>query len=113
MRTTIIAGLILALAAARLEAQAAPVSPAWDITLGGGAIVVPSYAGSKERQVFPFPLAKVVYRDRAYVGPSASGMGLGAELEDSRSGLFVLRKNSATPAGFPRRPGVAKKRPLA
>jgi 16S rRNA (guanine527-N7)-methyltransferase len=38
---------------------------------------------------------------------------LGAELEDSESGLFVLRKTVPTPAGFPRRTGVAKKRPLA
>jgi len=38
---------------------------------------------------------------------------LGAELEDSESGLFVLRKIAPTPAGFPRRTGVARKRPLA
>jgi 16S rRNA (guanine527-N7)-methyltransferase len=42
---------------------------------------------------------------------AAAGL-LGAELEDSESGLLVLRKTSATPAGFPRRTGVAKKRPL-
>jgi 16S rRNA (guanine527-N7)-methyltransferase len=38
---------------------------------------------------------------------------LGAELEDDRGGLLVVRKTSPTPAGFPRRPGMAKKRPLA
>ena len=38
---------------------------------------------------------------------------LGAELEDDESGLFVLRKTSPTPSGFPRRTGVARKRPLA
>jgi 16S rRNA (guanine527-N7)-methyltransferase len=38
---------------------------------------------------------------------------LGAELEDDDSGLFVLRKTSPTPPCFPRRTGVAKKRPLA
>ena len=37
---------------------------------------------------------------------------LGAELEEARSGLLVLRKLEATPPGFPRRTGVAKKRPL-
>ena len=42
---------------------------------------------------------------------AAAGL-LGAELEDSESGLLVLRKTSPTPAGFPRRAGVAKKRPL-
>ena len=38
---------------------------------------------------------------------------LGAELEDDREGLLVVRKASPTPDGFPRRPGMAKKRPLA
>jgi 16S rRNA (guanine527-N7)-methyltransferase len=38
---------------------------------------------------------------------------LGAELEDDPTGLLVMRKTAPTPAGFPRRPGMAKKRPLA
>ena len=38
---------------------------------------------------------------------------LGGELADGPSGLLVLRKLEPTPAGFPRRPGVARKRPLA
>jgi len=38
---------------------------------------------------------------------------LGGELEDGPEGLIVLRKTSPTPAGFPRRVGVARKRPLA
>jgi len=38
---------------------------------------------------------------------------LAATLEDARDGLLVLRKVGATPPGFPRRPGMAKKRPLA
>jgi 16S rRNA (guanine527-N7)-methyltransferase len=48
--------------------------------------------------------------DRAAVGRVA-GL-LGAELEDSGSSLLVLRKTQPTPEGFPRRTGVAKKRPL-
>jgi 16S rRNA (guanine527-N7)-methyltransferase len=55
-----------------------------------------------------------------YVGPTAQAdrvalvaAELAAELEDSPSGLLVLRKLGPTPAGFPRRPGVARKRPLA
>ena len=36
----------------------------------------------------------------------------GARVED-RSGLAVVRKIAPTPAGFPRRAGVARKRPLA
>jgi len=38
---------------------------------------------------------------------------LASGLEDSPDGLLVLRKLGPTPAGFPRRPGMAKKRPLA
>jgi 16S rRNA (guanine527-N7)-methyltransferase len=38
---------------------------------------------------------------------------LAAEVVDSPAGLIVLRKVGATPAGFPRRVGVARKRPLA
>jgi len=37
---------------------------------------------------------------------------LAAELEEE-DGFFVLRKVAPTPAGFPRRVGVARKRPLA
>jgi 16S rRNA (guanine527-N7)-methyltransferase len=32
---------------------------------------------------------------------------------DDRGGLLVLRKLGPTPEGFPRRPGMARKRPLA
>ena len=38
---------------------------------------------------------------------------LAAEHVDSPPGLAVLRKLGPTPPGFPRRPGVARKRPLA
>jgi 16S rRNA (guanine527-N7)-methyltransferase len=37
---------------------------------------------------------------------------LAAEAVESPSGLLVLRKLAATPPGFPRRTGVARKRPL-
>ena len=55
-----------------------------------------------------------------FVGPSADAQRvervaeqLGAELETSAPGLLVLSKLVPTPAGFPRKPGVARKRPLA
>jgi 16S rRNA (guanine527-N7)-methyltransferase len=55
-----------------------------------------------------------------WVGPSAEPSRVAAvaeqlagELVDSPPGLLVLRKLGPTPAGFPRRPGVARKRPLA
>ena len=55
-----------------------------------------------------------------WVGPSADAARvarvaavLAAELDESRPGFFVLRKLAPTPPGFPRRVGVARKRPLA
>jgi 16S rRNA (guanine527-N7)-methyltransferase len=49
--------------------------------------------------------------DRTAVNRAASA--LAAELEADDAGLLVLRKTGATPPGFPRRSGMAKKRPLA
>jgi 16S rRNA (guanine527-N7)-methyltransferase len=55
-----------------------------------------------------------------WVGPSADAERVAAvaariagELEPSPAGFLVLRKTGPTPAGFPRRTGVAKRRPLA
>jgi 16S rRNA (guanine527-N7)-methyltransferase len=55
-----------------------------------------------------------------FVGPTAdieavlqAAAELAAEVEESRLGFVVLRKTGPTPERFPRRPGVAKKRPLA
>ena len=55
-----------------------------------------------------------------WVGPSADrdavsrvAERLAGELEESPPGFVVLRKTGPTPDGFPRRTGVAKKRPLA
>jgi 16S rRNA (guanine527-N7)-methyltransferase len=55
-----------------------------------------------------------------WVGPSAEtervarvAERLGGELADAADGFLVLRKVAPTPPGFPRRPGMAKKRPLA
>jgi 16S rRNA (guanine527-N7)-methyltransferase len=54
-----------------------------------------------------------------WVGPSVdaehvarAALQLGAELEGEYDGLLVLRKVQATPQGFPRRAGIARKRPL-
>jgi 16S rRNA (guanine527-N7)-methyltransferase len=55
-----------------------------------------------------------------YVGPSADAAAVGRVSErlggapaEETPGLLVLRKLEPTPTGFPRRPGVAKRRPLA
>jgi len=38
---------------------------------------------------------------------------LAAEIEDAPAGFLLLRKTAPTPESFPRRPGMARKRPLA
>jgi 16S rRNA (guanine527-N7)-methyltransferase len=38
---------------------------------------------------------------------------LASRVEECSDGLLVLRKTGPTPSGFPRRPGVPKRRPLA
>ena len=55
-----------------------------------------------------------------WVGPTAEpdrvarvAERLGGERADSPPGFLVLRKVAPTPPGFPRRTGVARKRPLA
>jgi 16S rRNA (guanine527-N7)-methyltransferase len=55
-----------------------------------------------------------------WVGPSADRARAGAvaerlagRLEAAPSGFLVARKTGPTPPGFPRRPGMARKRPLA
>jgi 16S rRNA (guanine527-N7)-methyltransferase len=55
-----------------------------------------------------------------WVGPSVEpgrvarvAERLAAEPVEAPAGVLVLRKTGPTPPGFPRRPGVAKKRPLA
>ena len=55
-----------------------------------------------------------------WVGPSAEpervsqvAERIAGELTDSPDGFLVIRKLAPTPPGFPRRAGVAKKRPVA
>jgi 16S rRNA (guanine527-N7)-methyltransferase len=55
-----------------------------------------------------------------WVGPSAQvervaavAARIAGELEPAPDGLLLIRKTGRTPPGFPRRTGVAKKRPLA
>jgi 16S rRNA (guanine527-N7)-methyltransferase len=74
-----------------------PVAAEWCLPLvaPGGAAVL--FVGPSAR---PEPVAEVAKQ-------------LAAELVESPPGLFVLRKLGPTPPGFPRRPGIARKRPLA
>ena len=66
------------------------------------------------------PLVRVGGAAILWVGPSADpdhvarvAARLAAELAPGPPGLLVLHKLGPTPAGFPRRVGVARKRPLA
>jgi 16S rRNA (guanine527-N7)-methyltransferase len=65
------------------------------------------------------PLVTVGGAAILWVGPSADrervawvARQVGGELVRSPPGFLVLRKVAATPSGFPRRPGLARKRPL-
>ncbi len=74
-----------------------PVAAEWCLPLvvpGGAAILFAGSSAEAER------VARVAEK-------------LGGELAESPPGLLVLRKVSPTPDGFPRRPGVARKRPLS
>jgi 16S rRNA (guanine527-N7)-methyltransferase len=66
------------------------------------------------------PLVRVGGAAVLWLGPSADldalsrvSEQLGGASVEERSGLAVVRKIAPTPAGFPRRAGVARKRPLA
>ncbi len=66
------------------------------------------------------PLVRVGGAAILWVGPTADAdraarvaERLGGALDEGPPGLLVLRKLAPTPAGFPRRVGVARKRPLA
>ncbi len=74
-----------------------PVAAEWCLPLvapGGAAVLFTAPAVDAER------VAGVAER-------------LAAQLEESPPGFVVLRKLGPTPTGFPRRSGVARKRPLA
>ena len=59
--------------------------------------------------------AAVLYVGQSADAPAVSRASerLGGAPAEETPGLLVLRKLEPTPAGFPRRPGVAKRRPLA
>jgi 16S rRNA (guanine527-N7)-methyltransferase len=66
------------------------------------------------------PLVAPGGRAILFVGPSVDEAAVGraaaeiaAEVEDAPAGFLLLRKKAPTPERFPRRPGMARKRPLA
>ena len=95
------------------RAEEQPVD-AWGVVLAK-ALATPPVAAE-----WTLPLVASGGAAVLFVGPTAEAgrVGrvaelLGAELAETPPGLFVLRKLLPTPQGFPRRPGVARKRPLA
>jgi 16S rRNA (guanine527-N7)-methyltransferase len=74
-----------------------PVAAEWCLPLvrpGGGVVLWVGHSADRAR------VARVAAR-------------VAGEPVDAPDGFLVLRKVGPTPPGFPRRPGVAKKRPLA
>lgn len=89
-------------------------SEAWGVALAK-ALARPPVAAE-----WCLPLVRVGGAAILWLGPSADLAAvarvselLGGGEPEEHDGLVVLRKLVATPAGFPRRPGMAKKRPLA
>jgi 16S rRNA (guanine527-N7)-methyltransferase len=84
-----------------------------------GAAVTKALAPPPVAAEWCLPLVRPGGAAVLWVGPTADvalvarvAVELGAELADGPGGLLVLRKLRPTPEGFPRRTGVARKRPL-
>ncbi len=84
-----------------------------------GVAVAKALASPPVAAEWCLPLVRAGGAAVLWVGPTADtdrvarvAGQLGGELAEEVDGLLVLRKVSATPAGFPRRTGVARKRPL-
>jgi 16S rRNA (guanine527-N7)-methyltransferase len=85
-----------------------------------GCAVAKALAAPQVAAEWCLPLVRPGGAAILWVGPSAepapvraAAERLAAELETAADGFLVLRKIGPTPPGFPRRPGMAKKRPLA
>jgi 16S rRNA (guanine527-N7)-methyltransferase len=85
-----------------------------------GAVVAKALAQPPTAAEWCLPLAREGGAVVLWVGPSADrdrvaavAARIAGELDDAPPGFLVIRKTGPTPPGFPRRVGVAKKRPLA
>jgi 16S rRNA (guanine527-N7)-methyltransferase len=85
-----------------------------------GVAVAKALAAPPVAAEWSLPLVAVGGAAVLLVGPSADAEAvsrvserLGGGSAERLPGLLVLQKLAPTPPGFPRRPGVAKKRPLA
>jgi outer membrane scaffolding protein for murein synthesis (MipA/OmpV family) len=67
-----------------------PLPPDWSVTVGGGALAVPSYPGAASSKVLPLPLVDVRYRDVVFLNP-VHGIGVNLVREPRlRLGVAVL-----------------------
>jgi 16S rRNA (guanine527-N7)-methyltransferase len=89
-------------------------------TDGFGVVLAKALAPPPVAAEWCLPLVRPGGAAVLWVGPSADldavarvAEQLVAAPPEERDGLVVLRKLGPTPAGFPRRPGMARKRPLA
>jgi 16S rRNA (guanine527-N7)-methyltransferase len=85
-----------------------------------GVVVAKALAHPPTAAEWCLPLAREGGVVVLWVGPSADpaqvavvAARIAGALEEAPPGLLVLRKTGPTPEGFPRRVGVARKRPLA
>ena len=85
-----------------------------------GVAVAKALAAPPTAAEWCLPLVRAGGAVILWVGPSAEreqvaavAEQIGGELDASPEGLILIRKTGPTPPGFPRRTGVAKKRPLA
>jgi 16S rRNA (guanine527-N7)-methyltransferase len=85
-----------------------------------GAAVAKALAHPPTAAEWCLPLVRAGGAVVLWVGPTAEpervarvAERMAGELVESPAGFLVLRKTGPTPPGFPRRVGVAKKRPLA
>ena len=89
-------------------------------TEGWGVSMAKALAQPQVAAELCLPLVRVGGAAMLWVGPTADlealgrvALQLGGGEPELHDGLAVLPKVAATPPGFPRRVGVAKKRPLA
>jgi 16S rRNA (guanine527-N7)-methyltransferase len=85
-----------------------------------GVAVAKALANPPTAAEWCLPLVRTGGAVLLWVGPSvdADAVAVVAErlagaLEEAPPGFLLLRKTGPTPRGFPRRPGIARKRPLA
>jgi 16S rRNA (guanine527-N7)-methyltransferase len=85
-----------------------------------GVAVAKALAGPPTAAEWCLPLVREGGAVVLWVGPTAElarvaavAERLAGRVESADAGLLVLRKTAPTPPGFPRRAGVARKRPLA